>query len=450
MVKRDGFYKRGRFWWVSTDPITGREKSTGCTDLIAAKSWKVQRERLKHDPAYARSTTATFGEWGAKLIAMKAEELKPISLKKYSQYFGHWVRIVPESTALAEIGPGTFDDFILLRRKDKVADYTIGKELTGMISLLRLAKRSGCYPGDLEALRPVNFKARHVKGTRALTPEEFVRLMAKLAANQQAFVCLCIALGCRRSEAFRVQSVAGDAVLIAGTKTAEAHRTVPVLSAFRKLLDVAAPSVPLPSSTFWNLGRWLWDACDAAGIPRCCPNDLRRTHASWLKELGVDSDVVRRLLGHTSSALVDGVYGRPRPEKLAELAERSIAGAPQGHDIPALPAPRVPEKHWKASVTKGVLGGSRAPSSGTNSAFGVNYAGESGSTTDENRRDQICTDTDSLQSILDLEGEEQDVAIALVEFAADVEAAEERAKPLAKSRPPSPYIARKRSPGGAS
>ncbi len=398
MAKRDGFYKRGRFWWVSTDPITGREKSTGCTDLIAAKGWKANREREKHDPSYARAAKATFGEWAAKLIESKAQELKPISMRAYPQYFGHWVRLLPESTPLSEIGPGTFDDFLVLRRKDGVHDYTIGKEMTGMVSLLRLAKRAGCYPGDLQALRPTNFKPRHVKGTRALTPEEFVRLMSKLAADQQAFVCLCIALGCRRSEAFRVQGVRGETVLIAGTKTAEAHREVPVLSAFRKLLAVAAPSVPLPRSTFWNLGRWLWEACDAAGIPRCCPNDLRRTHATWLKELGVDSDTVRRLLGHTTSALVDGVYGRPRPEKLAELAEKSIQNAPQQHDIPELPAPREPEKHWKTTVTKGAHGASQASRRAENAASGTNGAGISGSRTDENRRNQICVDTDSLHS----------------------------------------------------
>ena len=171
-----------------------------------------------------------------------------------------------------------------------------------------------------------------------------------------------------------------------------------MLSVFRKLLDVAAPSVPLPRATFWNLGRWLWDACYAAGIPRCCPNDLRRTHASWLKELGVDSDVVRRLLGHTSSALVDGVYGRPRPEKLAELAERSIAGAPQGHDIPTLPAPRTPEKHWKAPVTKGVLGAYRENDDSKKDAIGANHAGEEVSRTAERGRERVATHTSSLHS----------------------------------------------------
>lgn len=397
MAKRDGFYKRGRIWWVSTDPITGRERSTGCTDLIAAKGWKAERERRKHDPAYARSTTATFGEWARKLTEMKAQKLKPISVQKYGQIFGHWVRLLPESTVLAGIGPGTFDEFISLRRSDKVTDYTIGKELTAMVSLLRFAKRSGCYPGDLEALRPIDFEGKHKKGTRALTPEEFLLLVPQLTAGQLAFVCVCIALGCRRSEAFRVDAITEDAssVHIAGTKTEESDRVVPVLSTFRRLLAPARPHLPLPKAVNWNLNRDLWEACDAAGIARCNCNDLRRTHASWLKEAGVDSDTVRRLLGHTTTELVDTVYGRPRPEKLAELAERAIAQNPQGHDNRALPEPRRSNVPWKKGDDSRRLGPSSASGNADDSE---NHAGILGAGADETGQGRVRTDTTTRQS----------------------------------------------------
>jgi len=39
------------------------------------------------------------------------------------------------------------------------------------------------------------------------------------------------------------------------------------------------------------------------------PNDLRRTYASWLKQRGVDSMIVAKLLGHTTSRMVELVYG---------------------------------------------------------------------------------------------------------------------------------------------
>ena len=65
------------------------------------------------------------------------------------------------------------------------------------------------------------------------------------------------------------------------------------------------------SSFLWpNVRRDLAVACRHAGIPRVSPNDLRRTFASWLKQRGVDSMVVARLLGHSSTAMVERVYGR--------------------------------------------------------------------------------------------------------------------------------------------
>jgi hypothetical protein len=45
------------------------------------------------------------------------------------------------------------------------------------------------------------------------------------------------------------------------------------------------------------------------GMRNISPNDLRRTFASWLKQAGVDSMVVAKLLGHTTSRMVELVYG---------------------------------------------------------------------------------------------------------------------------------------------
>lgn len=39
------------------------------------------------------------------------------------------------------------------------------------------------------------------------------------------------------------------------------------------------------------------------------PGDLRRTFASWLKQAGVDSMTVAKLLGHTTSRMMELVHG---------------------------------------------------------------------------------------------------------------------------------------------
>lgn len=53
------------------------------------------------------------------------------------------------------------------------------------------------------------------------------------------------------------------------------------------------------------------------GIPRVSPNDLRSTFGSWLKQRGVDSMIVARLMGHTTSRMVELVYGKPNDVTLA-------------------------------------------------------------------------------------------------------------------------------------
>ena len=58
-----------------------------------------------------------------------------------------------------------------------------------------------------------------------------------------------------------------------------------------------------------NARRDLHDACDRAGLEHCSPNDLRRTFSSWLKQQGVDSFTVAKMMGHTSSRMVELVYG---------------------------------------------------------------------------------------------------------------------------------------------
>lgn len=50
----------------------------------------------------------------------------------------------------------------------------------------------------------------------------------------------------------------------------------------------------------------------------------------------MDRDVVRRLLGHSTPAMVDRVYGRPRAAALGELAERAI----ERSQFVAKPTPR--------------------------------------------------------------------------------------------------------------
>lgn len=329
-TKRNGLYKRGGVWWVRTDPFTKRPRSTGCRDLEAAQLSRAKRERLKADPAHAAAQTARLAEWIHRVIASKEfDGSSAATVSVYRTKLGHWLRLAPEAL-LADVTPGLVDAYLLQRRTEDVSDHTISKEVTHLCTVLKAAKRAGCFPGDVSTIRPPDLHAGYKPRKRALTREEVMRLLSELKPELGALVSVCVSLGCRLSEAYKLLPSDIDLkrgqVHIGGTKTEEADRYVPVLSIFRSLLERALPYLPLGQLPN-NLRRDISAACKRAGIPNCTPNDLRRTHATLLAEAGVDRDVTRRLLGHTTTKLVDLVYGQPSTQALGLLAEAKLQSA---------------------------------------------------------------------------------------------------------------------------
>lgn len=61
-------------------------------------------------------------------------------------------------------------------------------------------------------------------------------------------------------------------------------------------------------------------------MPRVTPNDLRRTFASWLVQARETNFVVSRLLGHSTTKMVDLVYGQLSAESL-RIAINKLPGS---------------------------------------------------------------------------------------------------------------------------
>jgi integrase len=323
-----GFYQRGRRGaWYTTDPVTGKPASTRCTDLAAAKLWRATRERVAANPAIAAAQTATLGDECRMMVDARAALGK--STDYYERQLGHWTRILGNDFPLSEVGPAAFDRFIATRRGEGVVNHTISHGIKVMITTLRNAKRAGRWVGDLEVLRPHGFSAGYVPRTRTLTVAELGALLNELPPEGCAFVMVCVGLGLRRGEALalRPEHVDVDAwlVQVPGTKTAGARRVLPVLAPFRPFIAAAVPYLPFSRWAKWVVSGWytryLDAACRLAGIPRCTPNDLRRTHATLLGNSGVAAETARALLGHTrGSQLLEQVYDKPTPLALAARA----------------------------------------------------------------------------------------------------------------------------------
>jgi integrase len=348
---RDGLYKRGRFWWIRTDPITGLPESTKCTDLEAAKRVRSSRERIASDPHHAAAQTARLVDWIGEFLKMKRRQVKngkrsEKTVTYYEKKLGHFPRVLGMDLVMSDLIPREADVYIAQRRDEEVKETTISKEIAALQMVASMAKRGGCYALDPDDLRPQDLTSEYVPVERALPPDEVAALCSELEPERSALVLVAVGLGVRLSEAQRMLpediDLEGGFVAIRGTKTKASKRTVPVLSVFRPLVENAIPYLPLKP---WpNMYRGLDAAARRAGIAGCTPNDFRRSHATILQEAGVDKNVVAKLLGHTSPAMVDRVYGKPRAAALGELAERSI-------ERNVFVTPATPREHCTPSAT---------------------------------------------------------------------------------------------------
>ena len=78
------------------------------------------------------------------------------------------------------------------------------------------------------------------------------------------------------------------------------------------------------------------------------PNDLRRTFASWLKQRGVDSMIVAKLLGHTTSRMVELVYGHLNDaSKIAAVGQLPSVAMPAAEAEPKRAARPLRHRRWR-------------------------------------------------------------------------------------------------------
>jgi len=168
---------------------------------------------------------------------------------------------------------------------------------------------------------------------RWLTPVEVAALLDALPAHRQRWVLLAVYTGARKSEVEGIRwgehvNLKARRILLPGTKTVRARRVVPVADPLAAELDRESSREGPVVEPWPNVRRDLVAACRRLRMSPATPNDLRRTFASWLKQRGVDSMAVARLLGHTSSRMVETVYGH--------LSDTVLAGAVAL--LPALPS----------------------------------------------------------------------------------------------------------------
>ena len=293
-----------------------RDRRAALRVLRRAERDAAANDSLPASRATSRSTQrrspTTLEQALQRLVDLGCHDLAPGTVRMYVQKAGHLVRLLGKHT-IGALDRDRVQRYIDTRLREQAHPSSVYKELVTLRRALRLAYERGELSTDPTIIIP-KFRARYRPRDRYLHPEELEALLSALPKKRRPWVLVAVYTGARASEVEALrwrEHIDLDAgwILLPGTKTARARRWVPIAPPLADLLHPAASATGPVVERWHNVRRDLAIACKHADIDPCTPNDLRRTYASWLKQAGVDSLVVARLLGHTSTRMVEAVYG---------------------------------------------------------------------------------------------------------------------------------------------
>lgn len=308
VYRRKDLSTKGRdIWWAVYYADGKRIRcSTGLTDRRAAEEWLKQREREAVDLSPV-SKKALLSEALTKIV--QSHGIGDNTKRMYVQR-GAQIMETLGDVNLFELTRDDVHRHIGMRLGKKISRSTVHKEI---ITIKRCLEIVGA---PVDCTRKLEFKFVYKPRSRWLTFNEYIALTLRLPDRKKIWVTLACYTGGRRSEVDSMLCEDVDfernSIRIRGTKTADSDRIIPMHNTLRTILlfdNVHNRKGPI-------VGLWqrvnadLKAACERANIAPASPNDLRRTFCSWMMQAGLSANVVRRLMGHTSTKMIDLVYGQ--------------------------------------------------------------------------------------------------------------------------------------------
>ncbi len=356
-----GLYRRGAVWWCR---IRGHKESTGCTDYNEAVREAARRDTATPDRPANAPAAASFRDAIDRFIeAKRALGRSEGTFDMYDKKSRHLAQFIGETRDVNLVKSEVVDKYIVKRRGDGAKANTIHKELVTLRGILRQAKRDKTFAPDIGEVMPIAFDPEYTPRSRFLTPSQLDRVLAELTPDHAAVTAFLVAAACRlgdmtRADASDLTSDPGF-IRVRATKTKknrEGFRLVPVTALNKTLLQrIKAGTKGRKGKLFapWsNIIRDLAAACDRASackacrdemaqrrtegckackkvevIPHVTPNDLRRTHAKWLRAHGVEHGLIGDVLGHVDGRMAKRVYGQTEPDMLAAILKDRIGSA---------------------------------------------------------------------------------------------------------------------------
>jgi integrase len=237
---------------------------------------------------------------------------------------------------LTDITPAQVSDYVTMRL-GKVGNSSVRKELVALKHLFRLACGEWkLLPRFANPCLDVTAPKVHDERTQHLSPDHFRRVLAAAPEKMKPIFALLTATGMRRSELLgcKWKYVDGTRILLPTSKNdepKEVHLNVFAQQVLASIPqggpdDLLFPDVGTPE----NVSMAFHRTCEMLGISDIRLHDLRHTFATWLRQQGVELDVIASQLGHRDLRMT---------KRYARIAAAQVKQAVGGLDSVLLPAP---------------------------------------------------------------------------------------------------------------
>lgn len=333
---------RGGYWWVEAkywDPATGKRKrvqrSTGIKDdgsPGAKRTANVIAENIARSIALGQNRRARpdtvqdafAANLAAKQLAGCSEPTCDIVHEKSKHVIGFFGGTKPA----AEIDTPALAKYATHALKTRAA-LTVLREMRELVQGIEALGMPRVKLPDLG-------ENIYVPVERWLTAEQTRLLLAEIREERREHILTYRLLGLRKSELFKIHKSHVDlekrTVWVYGTKTAGARRPLPLTGdVFDIIVRRMATHPTGPLFEDWrpnNADRELRGAAERAGLGPISFNDLRRSFTTELALKGVPALHLAKLLGHTSTRMVELVYARIHAGDLHNVTSQLEGYAP--------------------------------------------------------------------------------------------------------------------------
>jgi integrase len=303
------------------------------------------QEQANLEPGEVLATQETFADVADRYLAYQQARLK--SPKSYQREAEIMARMKTSfSGKLADIRPADVSNYVTMRLGTitrfhrKVAKSSVRKELIALKHLFRLAYDEWELLPETHPNLTRKFSAPQkwdVERTQHLTPEQFRRVLAAAPENMKPIFALLTATGMRRSELLLCKWKyvdAGRIVLPPEVCKNNDLKEIHLNNFAQTVLASIPPGGPddllFPGVTPEAVSMAFHRVCQILSISDIRLHDCRHTFATWLRQRGVELDVIASQLGHRDLRMT---------KRYARIASSQVRQAVNGLDSVLLPAP---------------------------------------------------------------------------------------------------------------